>query len=94
MVAGLIVVDTDFVFQLHTDGDAEPDSKDRSTVGIDDVPIFRTDEEKIEFESTLNVDLSCIDHMFKVSAMDVKVEKGRYVGPVTTESRLQSKGYD
>ena len=65
---------TELVLQLHTDADTEPGSKDRSTVGIDDVPIFRTDEEKIEFESTLNVDLSCIDHMFKVS---VRAEKGR-----------------
>jgi hypothetical protein len=57
-----------FSFQLQADADSEPSVRDgnKSTGGIEDVPIFRTEDEKIEFEQTLNVDLSCVDSMFKV----------------------------
>ncbi|XP_076470431.1 zinc finger protein ZFAT-like isoform X2 [Babylonia areolata] len=61
--------------QLHTDADTEGGGKDRNIQGIEDVPIFRNDEEKIEFESTLNVDLSCIDHMFKVHVIDQDINE-------------------
>lgn len=64
------------VFQLNPNADNEYGTRDKTTMGIDDVPIFLSDEEKIEFESTLNVDLSCIDHMFKVSVGDLGAEKG------------------
>ena len=50
--------------QFHTDADTEPIERAKSS--IEDVPIFRTEEEKIEFEQSLNVDLSLVDHMFKV----------------------------
>ncbi|KAL8564633.1 hypothetical protein ACOMHN_032189 [Nucella lapillus] len=61
--------------QLHTDADTEAGCKDKNTQGIEDVPIFRNEEEKMEFESTLNVDLSCIDHMFKVHVIDQDINE-------------------
>ncbi|XP_070205765.1 zinc finger protein ZFAT-like [Littorina saxatilis] len=61
--------------QLHTDADTEGGPRDRNTLGIEDVPIFRSEEEKIEFETTLNIDLSCIDHMFKVHVIDQDINE-------------------
>ena len=55
------------VFQYHTNADTEFVRSDRSLLEIEDVPIFRTVEEKAEFEATLAVDLRCVDHMYKVS---------------------------
>ena len=34
---------------------------------VADVPVFNNEEDKMAFEDSLNVDLSGIDHMFKVS---------------------------
>lgn len=55
-----------FLCQLHTDPDVDVAPREKSTETIEDVPIFRNEEEKLEFEASVTVDLSCVDHMFKV----------------------------
>nr|KAG5708031.1 hypothetical protein BaRGS_025169 [Batillaria attramentaria] len=79
-------------FQLHTDADAEAGAKERTTEGIEDVPIFRTEEEKMAFETTINVDLSCVDHMFKVHVIDQDVNEhaGTYGRSQVTSLSLYS----
>ncbi len=52
------------------DGDAFNYKSDKPTDEIDDIPVFKTLEEKVAFETNLNVDLSSIDHMFKIHMIE------------------------
>ncbi|PVD20845.1 hypothetical protein C0Q70_19006 [Pomacea canaliculata] len=62
-------------YQLHTDPDVDVAPREKSTETIEDVPIFRNEEEKLEFEASVTVDLSCVDHMFKIHVIDQDVNE-------------------
>lgn len=53
--------------QVSTDPDIESTlpEKRNSTGTVDDIPVFASEEDKIEFEKCLNIDLSGVDHMFR-----------------------------
>lgn len=51
-------------YKLHMDADGEERGA-RPTDQIGDVPIFKTEAEKSQFEQSLNVDLSFVDNMFR-----------------------------
>ncbi|XP_046329352.2 zinc finger protein ZFAT-like isoform X1 [Haliotis rufescens] len=52
------------------DGDAYNYNSEKPTDEIDDIPVFRTLEEKVAFETNLNVDLSSVDQMFKIHMIE------------------------
>ncbi|KAL5021554.1 hypothetical protein ScPMuIL_000709 [Solemya velum] len=56
--------------QISTDPDVDGTVPERSTDAILDIPIFKTEEEKVAFETSLNIDLSIADHMFKVHVIE------------------------
>lgn len=55
--------------QVKTDPDVE-NGVNKPTDIIEDIPVFRDDEEKRLFESSLNVDLSCVDHLFQETRIE------------------------
>lgn len=52
------------IVQITTDPDVESNTADKPTDAIVDIPVFRNEEEKRQFEANLSIDLSCVDHLF------------------------------
>ncbi|XP_052061305.1 zinc finger protein ZFAT-like [Mytilus californianus] len=52
------------VVQVKTDPDVENVYADKPTSVIEDIPVFKNEDDKRQFEANLNVDLSCVDHLF------------------------------
>lgn len=50
---------------------------------IQDIPVFNTEEEKMAFEQSLNVDLSGVDHMFRVHVIEQDLNENAPSAPRT-----------
>ena len=59
--------------------DANPDIEERhierETDQIHSVPVFLNDAEKAAFEASLNVDISCVDNMFRVHSIEQELNQ-------------------
>ncbi|XP_041375842.1 zinc finger protein ZFAT-like [Gigantopelta aegis] len=64
--------DSGTVQKLEVWTETDPDSSvpEKATDYIEDIPVFKNEAEKFAFEQQLNVDLSCVDGMFKVHLIE------------------------
>ena len=79
-------VTADVEGQCSVQMSANPDldsTGDKSKNHIQDIPVFNTDEEKVAFERSLNVDLSGVDHMFRTHVIEQDLNENAPSAPRT-----------
>jgi hypothetical protein len=52
------------VVQVTTDPDVDNIIINKPTDAIEDIPVFKNEDDKRQFEANLSIDLSCVDHLF------------------------------
>ncbi|GAB1603206.1 zinc finger protein ZFAT-like isoform X1 [Argonauta hians] len=69
---------------IQTSGNLEVDTTlEKTKDHIQDIPVFNTEEEKMAFEQSLNVDLSGVDHMFRVHVIEQDLNENAPSAPRT-----------
>ena len=61
--------------QVQADPDVDSSHVEKPTDAIDDVPVFLSEQDKILFEQSLNIDLSGVDTMFRTHCIDQEVNE-------------------
>ena len=62
-------------FQVQADPDVDSSHVEKPTDAIEDVPVFLTEQDKILFEQSLNIDLSGVDCLFRTHCIDQDVNE-------------------
>ncbi|KAL3859095.1 hypothetical protein ACJMK2_009328, partial [Sinanodonta woodiana] len=73
--------------EVQTDPDIDSSPPEKATDTIGDIPVFKSEEEKVKFEQSLNVDLSCVDHMFRVHVIEQDLNENAFT---TLSARISS----